>query len=36
MTMHTATATAAIHHIDFCSVSSHPANNPFSKIPSSN
>jgi len=32
--MHTATATAAIHPIDFCSVSSHPANNPFSKIPS--
>jgi len=35
MTMHTATATAAIHHIDFCSVSSHLANDPFPKNPSS-
>jgi len=35
MTMHTATATAAIHPIDFCSVSSHLANDPFPKNPSS-
>ena len=35
MTMHTATATAAIHHIGFCSVSSHLANDPFPKNPSS-
>jgi len=34
MTMHT--ATAAIHHIDFCSVFSHSANCPFSKNPSPN
>ena len=34
MTMHTATAT--IHHIDFCSASSHSANCPFSKNPSPN